>query len=119
MGYRSRFDFAGDAQVTSALVSGAIEDLNVMTRRGRCDHRVMRHALAGSMSLNRESDIGVVIAIDGPIDVQLGHETVTLVSRDALLFDASDSRDFKATPHDSADVFEIEVWHATSPGMTA
>ena len=106
--------FAGDAQVISALVSRAIEDLNVMTRRGRCDHRVKRHSLVRETVLKWQGDIGVVIAIDGSIDVQVGHETVTLASRDALLLEASDPRDFAATPHDNADVFVNEIWHATA-----
>lgn len=36
------FPFAGDAPVTGAVPDGPILDLNVMTRRGRFTHRVLR-----------------------------------------------------------------------------
>ena len=84
-----------------------------MTRRGRCDHRVTRHSLAGPRVLQWRGDICVVVAIDGPIDVQVRNETVTLAPTDAVVLAAGDARDFTATPHDNADVFAIEIWHAT------
>lgn len=105
--------FSGDAQVSSMLVSGAIEDLNVMTRRGRCDHRVTRHSLVRKTVLEWRGDICVVIAIGSPIDVQVESDTVTLAPCDAVVLAAGDARELMVTPHDDADVFAVEISHAT------
>lgn len=58
-GERARLDrssapypFAADRAVDGLLVDGPIDDLNVMTRRGRWQHRVKRVSGAGSLAAN-------------------------------------------------------------------
>ncbi|MCW3481965.1 HutD family protein [Neisseriaceae bacterium JH1-16] len=51
--------FAGETPVAAELIDGAaVEDFNVMTRRGRFAHRVAHHALAAAdtLSLPAEGD---------------------------------------------------------------
>jgi len=49
--------FAGETPVAAELIDGeAVEDFNVMTRRGRVEHRVVQHALAAGETLPLASD---------------------------------------------------------------
>ena len=104
------FRFSGDARVDSVLRDGAIDDLNVMTRRGRCNHRVSRVLLTTATTLRREGQVSVVVAIDGDVDLRSGSETVTLASRDAVVFDADDAREFFASSDGGATLYLIDIF---------
>ena len=104
------FRFAGDARVDGALIDGPIDDLNVMTRRGRCDHRVMRYEVVDSMALRWTGNIGVVVAIGGSVDLRLGDETMALAATDAVILGDGDAREFSVTPREDVDVFVVEIF---------
>lgn len=57
------FFFAADRAVDGVLVDGAIDDLNVMSRRGRWRHRVER--LSGQGSLTASEGLLVLVARKG------------------------------------------------------
>ncbi len=103
------FRFAGDVRVDSVLNDGAIDDLNVMTRRERCDHRVTRHVLNGPTTLAWSGDIGVVVATGGSVDVRIGDATMALAAADVLGLSDGDAREFEVTPRGAVDVFVIEI----------
>ena len=103
--------FSGDARVDSVLRDGAIDDLNVMTRRGRCDHRVSRVLLTTATTLRWEGEISVVVAIGSDVDLRIGSETVTLASRDAVVFDAHDAREFVASSNGEATLYLIDIFY--------
>ena len=103
------FLFSGDARVDSALRDGAIDDLNVMTRRGRCNHRMSRVLLPTATTLRWDGQVSVVVAIDGSVEILIGSETVTLASRDAVVFDADDAREFVASSGGEAVIFVVEI----------
>ena len=54
--------FAGDRIVEGRLVGGPIDDLNVMTRRGRWRHSVRRLAGSGPISVAPAGDLMVLVA---------------------------------------------------------
>ena len=103
------FRFAGDVRVDGGLIDGPIDDLNVMTRRGRCDHRVTRPAVVAPMTLAWEGDIGVLVAIGGAVDVRIGDETMALAATDALVLGDGDAREFEVIPRGAVDVFVVEI----------
>ena len=103
------FRFAGDALVKGDLVDGAIDDLNVMTRRGRYDHRVTRHRLVSLTTLQWVGDVGVVVAIGDAVDVRVADETRMLAAMDALVLGEGDAREFEVTGRGNVDVFVIEI----------
>ncbi len=105
------FKFSGDLKVDSALIDGPIYDLNVMTRRQRCRHRVSRYPLASPTRLEWQGDAGIVVAIGSGIDIQAEEHAVTLAQKDALVFGPEDPRIFIAAPRDHADLFLIEISH--------
>lgn len=57
------YPFAADRAVEGLLVNGPIDDLNVMSRRGRWQHRVER--VSGAGSLNASEGLLVLVARKG------------------------------------------------------
>lgn len=103
------FAFPGDVAVDSTLVDGAIDDLNVMTRRSRCRHRVARHGLTSSTRLALSGEIGVLVAIGGGVEIVAGSELIMLGPKDALVLEADDATALTATPQGTADLFVVEI----------
>jgi environmental stress-induced protein Ves len=105
------FSFAGDIAVDSALIDGPIDDLNVMTRRDRCRHRVTRHPLGTSTQLTWTGDIGMLVAIGGRADIVADQINVALVPKDAMIFEVGDPKQCAAIPRSGTDLFLIEIWY--------
>ena len=76
--------FAGDVATSARLIAGEITDLNVMTRRGRFRHRLLRIAKSASCDFG-DDDIAVVLSLDGSTMVTFGHYCTTLDHGDAAL----------------------------------
>jgi uncharacterized protein len=76
--------FPGDTPTSARLTAGEITDLNVMTRRGRFRHRLLRIAKSESCDFG-DDDIAVVLSLDGTTMVTFGHYSTTLDHRDAAL----------------------------------
>ncbi|WP_293797369.1 HutD family protein [uncultured Bosea sp.] len=76
------FFFAADRAVDGVLVDGAIDDLNVMSRRGRWQHRVER--LSGAGSLSASEGLVVLVARKGDWLVN----GTTLPAGDSAMLDA-------------------------------
>ncbi len=78
--------FAADARTDARLVDGTIVDLNVMTRRGRFDHRVERHSVEGALELTVGAGVlvsaGEALAVSGDgFEAELGRYDALLVER--------------------------------------
>ena len=76
------FFFAADRAVDGVLVDGAIDDLNVMSRRGRWRHRVER--LSGAGSFVASAGLLVLVARKGDWLVN----GVSLAAGDSAILDA-------------------------------
>ncbi|RYE32967.1 MAG: HutD family protein [Hyphomicrobiales bacterium] len=79
------FFFAADRAVNGVLVDGAIDDLNVMSRRGRWRHRVER--LSGERSLPASEGLLVLVACKGDWQVN----GAALPAGDSAVMDAPGS----------------------------
>jgi len=77
------YSFPGDAAIEATLLDGPTTDLNVMTRRGRCHHRV-RRLLAGTVRGLAGSRAFLVAADAGPASVRVDADMVTLSPLDAV-----------------------------------
>jgi len=55
------YGFAADAATRARLIGGPIVDLNVMTRRGRFDHRITRHDIEGQATLTTGAEQAMVV----------------------------------------------------------
>jgi uncharacterized protein len=76
--------FPGDTPTSARLMSGEITDLNVMTRRGRFSHRLLRIATPTSCDFG-DNDIAVVLSRDGETTVMLKGDNITLHHGDAAV----------------------------------
>lgn len=76
------YPFAADRAVDGVLVDGPIDDLNVMSRRGRWQHRVERLASAGSLSASE----GLLVLVARKGDWQVNG--AALPAGDSAILDA-------------------------------
>jgi uncharacterized protein len=91
--------FAGDTPTSARLTAGAITDLNVMTRRGRFRHRLLR--IATSMSCDfGDDDIAIVLSLDGTTTVIFGQDSATLDHGDAAVLNRTGMTGFWMSPAD-------------------
>ncbi len=103
------FIFRGDGPCDSTLVDGPVEDFNVMTRRSRCRHRVIRHRLTTPATLRWTGDVSLIFAIDTTIGIAAGNESITLEAKNALLLAKGDAAAIVATPQAAGDVLVVEI----------
>lgn len=76
------YRFAADRAVDGLLIDGPIDDLNVMSRRGRWRHRVER--LSGASSLSASEGLLVLVARKGDWQVS----GAALAAADSAILDA-------------------------------
>jgi environmental stress-induced protein Ves len=82
--------FPGDIEVSAALIDGPIDDLNVMSRRGRYDHRMTRHRAGETVALPHEAETVLLMPRGGSIGIAgLGSETV-VADGDTAILDRTD-----------------------------
>jgi environmental stress-induced protein Ves len=103
------FAFPGDIAVDSTLVDGPVDDLNVMTRRVRFNHRVVRHTLAAPAQLAWSGDIAILVAISDATAIEIGGQNITLEPQDAIVLETGDAMAFTASPQSETDLFVIEI----------
>ncbi|MGD9767170.1 MAG: HutD family protein [Pseudolabrys sp.] len=66
--------FPGDIDTDATLIDGPIDDLNVMSRRVRYDHRMTRHRSGETVSLPRDAETALLMPRGG--DVVVGDQPV-------------------------------------------
>jgi environmental stress-induced protein Ves len=76
--------FPGDTPTSARLTAGEITDLNVMTRRGRFRHRLVRIDKSTPCEFG-DNDIAVVLSLDGATTINLGQDSATLDHGDAAV----------------------------------
>ena len=77
--------FPGDAPAFARLVAGPIRDFNVMTRRGRFTHEVVRVAVGVIAPFEAQDEVVAIVALeDGTIAFVEG-ESLTLNACDTLI----------------------------------
>lgn len=92
--------FPGDTPTTARLLAGEITDLNVMTRRGRYGHRVVRVTQPMDCAFDGDK-IVIVLSLDGTTDVSVSAEHATLGHADAVLIEADEAESFAIRPASS------------------
>ena len=79
--------FPGDVPVSARLRAGAITDLNVMTRRGRYTHQLLRLS-SRPVRIGDDIDILLVLVLHDGADVEAAGTTTRLGPGDALILRA-------------------------------
>lgn len=104
------YAFPADLPVDAALVDGAIDDLNVMTRRGRCRHFLSRMRIAAAAVLPRHGDTTLVMTRLGGSRVHAGRHKAILAAQDAVVLDRSDGTELEIVPDAEAELLVIDIW---------
>ena len=106
------FAFRGDADVFGLLVGGPIEDLNVMTRRGRFHQVLRRLDWTGSetATLGFAGEMSFVVIGNGAASVRHAGATYELGARDVLCVEGTGTLDLSRD--ERVDVLCVELRRA-------
>lgn len=85
-------EFPGESAVEATITGGLTTDFNVMTRRGRCRHRLERRVVRGRQELVRRSATTVLFLAEGEsLTVSSATERIALVRYDAVVLDSDEA----------------------------
>ena len=98
--------FPGDIPTSARLVAGEIADLNVMTRRGRFSHRLLRVREPTSCDFGGH-DVAVVLSLDGSTTVASKQDVATLDHGDAAILLRERDTCFRIAPAAATDCYLV------------
>ena len=100
--------FSGDDCVIATVAGAATTDLNVMTRRSRCHHRLGRRVLEGRSDFAPRGDVTILFLAEGDsLSVSSDSERIGLVRYDAVVFDSGAVWQLEAG---QATVFVVDIF---------
>jgi environmental stress-induced protein Ves len=102
------FAFPADIAVSATLAGGPIEDLNVMTRRGRCRHLLTRARLDALTSFAPLGDIAILVVVQGGAGACAGSDREPLAPGDALVVDRGEA--VELSPRTRIELLAIDLW---------
>jgi len=98
--------FAADAATSARLLGGTIVDLNVMTRRGRYEHRVLRHDIDGQAMLTSRANQTVLFCAGEGLRIGGEGLQAALGRYDAVMLEGTQDMGVEGKAH----VFLIELY---------
>jgi environmental stress-induced protein Ves len=101
------FRFDGGLAASSRLLAGAIVDLNVMTRRGSCDHRVERLTPAPQIPVSGHRGCVVLVLSTGVAAIEMAQMRDRLGANDVLQLAPNDTATIRTQP--SCRLYLIEI----------
>lgn len=108
------YRFSGDLAIECRIPAGPIEDINVMTRRGRWTHAVEKHAISEPSSVKLAGDVNFLFAL-APVRVSVAdHAAVDLGHGDALVLERPTSARVE-TSDGRAEILAIRLDHLDQP----
>lgn len=105
------FSFPADLPTSAALIAGPITDLNVMSRRGRMQHKVKRLAISQPVDIAAQAGTTLILCHKGEA-VFLGAGSIRLGPLDTLLV-GPDAPVLKVEPARDTTLFVIRITIAT------
>lgn len=100
-------EFEGEATVDATITGGVTTDFNVMTRRGRCRHRLERRVVRGSEQLKRRAGTTLLFLAEGEsLTLGSNSERIAIVRYDAVVLENDETWTME-TPH--AVVFVVDI----------
>jgi hypothetical protein len=98
--------FGGDTPTSARLLAGEIIDLNVMTRRGRFDHRLQRIRAPTQCAFDGH-DAALVVACSGSVALTQRQNNFALAGGDSAILARADDGPFTIMSAVSADCYLI------------
>ncbi|MYM97876.1 HutD/Ves family protein [Duganella vulcania] len=100
-------EFDGEAAVHATVTGSLTTDFNVMTRRGRCRHRLEPRVVRGVEPLERRSATTLLFLADGEsLTVSSSRERIAMVRYDLLVMEAEELWSMEAQ---QATVFVVDI----------
>jgi environmental stress-induced protein Ves len=100
-------EFAGEDAVHATVTGDLTTDFNVMTRRGRCRHRLEPCVVRGEEALKRRSGTTLVFLAEGEsLTMSSARERIALVRYDVVVLDDADAWMLEAS---LATVFVVDI----------
>jgi uncharacterized protein len=106
------FAFPADVPAEATLIDGAIDDLNVMTRRARYRHRLIRVPVAEPLALTRECDVLLVVVRGAAAAVKTASEEHALAAGDTLVLEQPGDSRAEIAPTAAATLYVVELWRS-------
>jgi uncharacterized protein len=106
------FAFPADVTAEAELIDGAIDDLNVMTRRGSRRHRLSRLRAAAPVNLERQGDILLVLIREAAATVRTSAEERTVAAGDTVMLDRPDEARVEIAAAAAAQLYVIDLWRS-------
>jgi uncharacterized protein len=104
------YAFPGDLPVEASLLGGPIDDLNVMSRRGRYRHLLSRMRVAGTTMLPRHGDIMIVLVRGGGAKLRCGRQRETIADGDTIVLDEAEKTKVEIVPEKPAELLVVDFW---------
>jgi environmental stress-induced protein Ves len=100
-------EFAGEDAVHATVTGALTTDFNVMTRRGRCRHRLEPAVVRGQESLKRRSGSTLLFLADGEsLTLSSARERIAMVRYDLVVLEDGDAWTLEAS---LATVFVVDI----------
>jgi len=101
------FHFPADVPAYARLSKDPVIDLNVMTRRTRFTHRVIRLTSSKAMTWELTADITVFLATSAALQIENGIDSARIAPRDTVIFDHAGGL-VVASPDGHAEIYVVE-----------
>jgi environmental stress-induced protein Ves len=101
------FHFPADVPAFARLSEDPIIDLNVMTRRTRFTHRMIRLTSSKAMTWALTADITVFLAYSASLQIEDGTDSARIAPRDSVVFD-HEGGSVVASPDGHAEIYVVE-----------
>jgi len=101
------FHFPADVPAYARLSKDPVIDLNVMTRRTRFTHRVIRLTSSKAVTWELMADITVFLATSAALQIENGADSAHIAPRDTVIFDHAGGS-VVASPDGHAEIYVVE-----------
>ncbi|MES2106529.1 MAG: HutD family protein [Pseudomonadota bacterium] len=101
------FCFRGEQQVYASVAQGAVTDFNVMTRRSRYSHSLLRLAGDTAYVVKRRHALVLVYCVQGRADIRCADSALQLRQGDMLMLDRRDEADSLQLQCGISDIFYV------------
>ncbi|QCI67666.1 HutD/Ves family protein [Phreatobacter stygius] len=101
--------FSADVAAAADLRDGAIEDLNVMTRRGRFDHSLRRIRTERPTGLSRTGEVMLVLIRGAGAVLKSGAAEIEALDGDTGVFEAPGEAAAEVRPSGLLDLYVIDI----------
>ncbi|OEZ58816.1 HutD family protein [Duganella sp. HH105] len=100
-------EFDGEAAVHATVTGSLTTDFNVMTRRGRCRHRLEPRVVRGTEQLKRRGGTTLLFLADGEsLTLSSARERIAMVRYDVLVMEAEEEWSMETQ---QATVFVVDI----------